>query len=167
MPTAVAEPLANGPAPTGNPDLVLEDAVRQGVISKSDADLIGRTRLDRVPLTDVARERGTAYWQLAKRRSRAERRLTDTVHRGWSPHACPPCQRPDHSRTGARIADTESNPAPQAALDRPEAIQRTFQDLSDRLKAVRARPSAPTNRPLHALPTDTVLADKSQAWKPL
>ncbi|OLT27997.1 hypothetical protein BJF83_16295 [Nocardiopsis sp. CNR-923] len=82
VPTAVAEPLANGPVPTGNPDLVLEDAVRQGVISKADADLIGRTRLDRVPLTDVARERGTAYWQLAKRRSRAERRLTDAVRSG-------------------------------------------------------------------------------------
>ncbi|WP_116248487.1 hypothetical protein [Nocardiopsis sp. FIRDI 009] len=82
VPTAVAEPLVNRPVPTGNPDLVLQDAVRQGVITATDADLIGRTRLDRVSLTDVARERGTAYWKIAKRRSRAERRLADAVRSG-------------------------------------------------------------------------------------
>ncbi|RKS05989.1 outer membrane protein OmpA-like peptidoglycan-associated protein [Nocardiopsis sp. Huas11] len=39
----------------------------------------------------------------------------------------------------------------QAALGRPDAVQRTYQDLSERLKSMRARPSAATNKLFHEL----------------
>ena len=68
--------------PSGHPDLVLQDAVRQGVISEREASVIGRTRLEGVPLTRVALEGGAPYWKLAKRRSRAEKRLAAAVRSG-------------------------------------------------------------------------------------
>ncbi|WP_232832323.1 OmpA family protein [Nocardiopsis sp. FIRDI 009] len=46
-----------------------------------------------------------------------------------------------------------------AALGRPDAVQRTFQDLSERLKAMRARPSAATNKLLNTLTTDVALSE--------
>jgi outer membrane protein OmpA-like peptidoglycan-associated protein/DNA-binding SARP family transcriptional activator len=39
----------------------------------------------------------------------------------------------------------------QAVLGRPDAVQRTYQDLCERLKAMRARPSAATNKLLREL----------------
>jgi outer membrane protein OmpA-like peptidoglycan-associated protein/DNA-binding SARP family transcriptional activator len=39
----------------------------------------------------------------------------------------------------------------QAALGRPDAVQRAYQDLSERLRAMRARPSTATNKLLHEL----------------
>ncbi|MEU0238402.1 hypothetical protein ABZ234_11975 [Nocardiopsis sp. NPDC006198] len=87
---ALAHPVAGAgpergalaPRPPGSPDLVLRDAVRQGVLSESEVYVIGLTRLEGVPLARLARERGTAYWKLAKRRSRAEKRLADAVRSG-------------------------------------------------------------------------------------
>ncbi|MFI6575368.1 OmpA family protein [Nocardiopsis sp. NPDC050513] len=46
-----------------------------------------------------------------------------------------------------------------AALGRPDAVQRTFQDLADRLKSMRARPSAATNKIFHALTSNVALSD--------
>ncbi|MEV2274549.1 OmpA family protein [Nocardiopsis sp. NPDC049922] len=44
-----------------------------------------------------------------------------------------------------------------ASLSRPDAVQRTFQDLSDRLKAMRARPSTATNKLLNDLVSDVAV----------
>jgi hypothetical protein len=79
QPVPVADLRSTVLTPTGNPDMVLQAAVHQGVISVEEADVIGRTRLEGVSLTSLARERGEAYWRLAKRRSRAERRLADAI----------------------------------------------------------------------------------------
>lgn len=59
-----------------HPDAVLARAVASGVVTASEADLIGITRLEGLPVAAVARlwrVRVEALWQ---RRSRAERRLT-------------------------------------------------------------------------------------------
>lgn len=59
------------PPPFGHPDLVLARAVRDGVISATDAELIGETRLGGTPLIDLASAH-TSYDALRKRRRRAE-----------------------------------------------------------------------------------------------
>ena len=63
------------PGTAGSCEMVLVVAVREGVISGADAELIARTRLEAVPLAAVAAELGVAYKTLAKRRRRAEARL--------------------------------------------------------------------------------------------
>lgn len=78
-PFPVAETGAATPVTHGHPDLVLEDALRQGVLTEEEVELIGRTRLERIPLVRIAEATGIAYWALAKRRSRAEERLKEAL----------------------------------------------------------------------------------------
>ncbi|MCY9787123.1 sigma-70 family RNA polymerase sigma factor [Nocardiopsis sp. EMB25] len=66
----------------GNPDLLLIAAVRVGVLSAPQAQLIARTRLEKVSLAQVADELGVSYKACAKRRERAEERLVAAVHAG-------------------------------------------------------------------------------------
>jgi hypothetical protein len=61
--------------PSGHPDLVLAAAVRDGVLTQLQAELIGQTRLDRRPLREVAAEFGLTYEQLRRRRRTGERNL--------------------------------------------------------------------------------------------
>jgi hypothetical protein len=56
-------------------ELPLRRAVAAGAVSEAEAELILRTRIDRVPLPKLAAEQGVAYITLYKRRARAERRL--------------------------------------------------------------------------------------------
>jgi hypothetical protein len=65
------------PVPTGNPDLVLVDAVKAGVLTAVEAEVIGATRLDKVPLDAWADARGLGRWATYKMRSRAEKRLAE------------------------------------------------------------------------------------------
>ncbi|MEU8132181.1 hypothetical protein [Streptodolium elevatio] len=76
-PTPVASAYRSFPPPPpwGHPDLVLARAIRWGVITQTEADLIGTTRLDRVPITDWAASRRTTLAAAYKARSRAESRL--------------------------------------------------------------------------------------------
>lgn len=63
------------PAPWGHPDLVLANAVAEGVITREQADMIGATRLEEVPARDYAAAHDMdlpTFWQA---RWRAERRL--------------------------------------------------------------------------------------------
>jgi outer membrane protein OmpA-like peptidoglycan-associated protein/DNA-binding SARP family transcriptional activator len=53
----------------------------------------------------------------------------------------------------------------QAALGRPDAVQRTYQDLSERLKAMRARPSVATNKLLHELTEATAVSTDSAPYR--
>ncbi|NYH51344.1 hypothetical protein HNR06_000933 [Nocardiopsis arvandica] len=78
-PGSEAEPATSG---AGSPDLALFAAVRAGVSSEHEADLIARTRLEDTPLADMAAESGVAYKTLAKRRQRAEERLVAAVRSG-------------------------------------------------------------------------------------
>jgi hypothetical protein len=71
--------------PWGHPDLVLADAVLEGVISADDAELIGSTRLEDQNLKQAARVRGITHAAARHRRSRAERRLVEYLASGLVP----------------------------------------------------------------------------------
>lgn len=89
---AVAEAL-NAPAPLapgsfrstppkppwGHPDLVLARAVRQEVLTQTEADLIGSTRLEQTPVPDWAAAHQMSAEAAYKARKRAEHRLVDFV----------------------------------------------------------------------------------------
>ncbi|MFE3452464.1 hypothetical protein ACFXJ8_26435 [Nonomuraea sp. NPDC059194] len=69
-------------APWGHPDLVLADAVAKGVVSELDAELIGRTRLEKRTLAEAAAELGLTEEAAKKRRQRCEPILVDAVLAG-------------------------------------------------------------------------------------
>ncbi|MFF5096397.1 MULTISPECIES: hypothetical protein [Actinosynnema] len=71
--------------PWGHPDFVLARAVAEGVITAPEAELIGSTRLEDVPLVDAAALRGMTYQAVKKARQRAERRLVDYLLDSASP----------------------------------------------------------------------------------
>lgn len=73
-PSAVPSPPS---AVSGNPDLVLAGAVEAGVLTAAEAELIGATRLEKVPLHAWADDRGVGRWAAYKARERAEDRLVD------------------------------------------------------------------------------------------
>jgi DNA-directed RNA polymerase specialized sigma24 family protein len=68
--------------PWGHPDYVLLDAVAAGVLSVPDAQLIAATRLEDVPVADLAAELGLPTNTLVMRRHRAEERIRDAIHTG-------------------------------------------------------------------------------------
>jgi hypothetical protein len=61
--------------PSGHPDLVLARAVEAGVLTRTEAELIGATRLEGIELADWPRPPGLTYKTLAKHRRKAENRL--------------------------------------------------------------------------------------------
>ncbi|MFI6098212.1 hypothetical protein ACIA8G_21840 [Lentzea sp. NPDC051213] len=63
------------PHPWGHPDFVLARAVAEGAITADEAELIGSTRLEGVPLATAAEDRGVTYEAVKKTRQRAEHRL--------------------------------------------------------------------------------------------
>jgi hypothetical protein len=70
------------PAPAGHPDFVLARAVAAGVITAAEADLIGATRLEDVPVADYARRHGKTAKAIYKARDRAEERLVAAIRAG-------------------------------------------------------------------------------------
>ncbi|MDQ0772877.1 hypothetical protein QF026_001343 [Streptomyces aurantiacus] len=75
MPMASAFRSAAPKPPWGHPDLVLARAVRQSVLTQTEADLIGATRLDETPITNWADRHQMSNEAAYKARQRAERRL--------------------------------------------------------------------------------------------
>jgi hypothetical protein len=73
---------AEPPRPFGHPDLVLARAVRAGVISADDAELIGATRLGELTLDEAACAWGCSYTAAKLRRLRAEAALVPWVIEG-------------------------------------------------------------------------------------
>jgi hypothetical protein len=81
--TALAGPMPAAPGfqsapprpPWGHPDLVLARAVADGVLTRTEADLIGATRLEQVPLANWASDHQASEWATYKTRKRAEFRL--------------------------------------------------------------------------------------------
>lgn len=69
-------------APAGHPDLLLARAVAQGIISRTDAQVIGVTRLESVPLRAVAEDLAVPYDVLRRRRAAAESRLRAAILNG-------------------------------------------------------------------------------------
>lgn len=75
---AVARPSAVAALaqPTrGHPDVLLAQAVAEGVLTETTADLIGTTRLEAVSVLEWAARRGVTEWAAYKARWRAEIRL--------------------------------------------------------------------------------------------
>jgi hypothetical protein len=70
------------PRPAGHPDFVLAAAVRRGVITAADAQLIGASRLEGIPLSRVAAATGRRHDSLCRRRAKAEKRLTRAISAG-------------------------------------------------------------------------------------
>lgn len=61
--------------PWGHPDFVLARAVAEGAITADEAELIGATRLEGLPLATAGEDRGLNYEAVKKTRLRAEYRL--------------------------------------------------------------------------------------------
>jgi predicted DNA-binding protein (UPF0251 family) len=73
----------DGPVmPWGHPDFVLAAAVRAGVLTAAEAELIGRSRLEQVPLAQIARELGVKHSTLCMRRTRAENKIAAAIRAG-------------------------------------------------------------------------------------
>jgi hypothetical protein len=70
------------PQPWGHPDFVLARAVAAGVITRTAADLIGRTRLEHVPRSRAAADNGLSYTAARNQRRRGELRLARAIHDG-------------------------------------------------------------------------------------
>ncbi|MFM9442544.1 hypothetical protein [Streptomyces acidiscabies] len=66
--------------PWGHPDLVLARAVREAVLTRTEADLIGTTRLDDTTVHDWADRHRTTPNAVYKTRRRAEARLAAFLH---------------------------------------------------------------------------------------
>ncbi len=92
--------------PWGHPDFLLLDAVAAGVISLEEAKLIATTRLEHVPVDQVAAWFGERTNTVVVRRHRAEHRVRDAIVEGTvssadsSALADPPGPRPRRARTG-------------------------------------------------------------------
>lgn len=83
-PTPVASGFLSSPpsTPWGHPDLVLARAVADGVLTRTEADLIGSTRLEDVPIADWAADHRIGEWAAYKARKRAEFRLAAYLSEG-------------------------------------------------------------------------------------
>ncbi len=83
-PTPVAPGFRSTPphAPWGHPDLVLARAVADGVLTETEAALIGATRLEEVSVADWAARHQAGEWAVYKTRKRAELRLAAYLREG-------------------------------------------------------------------------------------
>lgn len=70
------------PTPYGHPDLVLASAVRAGVITAEEAELIGATFLEEISIAAYAERTGLPRWGLYKRRQAAVARLKAAIEAG-------------------------------------------------------------------------------------
>jgi len=69
--------------PWGHPDFVLAAAVRMGILTRAQAELIGRNRLEGVRLSQIAAETGISHSALCNRRKRAEKAIADAIRNGF------------------------------------------------------------------------------------
>ena len=65
--------------PWGHPDFVLAAAVSRGVLTPAQAQLIGRNRLEGIPLARIAAEMGISHSALCNRRKRAEKAIIEAI----------------------------------------------------------------------------------------
>jgi hypothetical protein len=66
----------------GHPDFVLAAAVRNGILTRGQAELIGRSRLEGIPLSQIAAETGISHSALCNRRKRAETAIANAIAQG-------------------------------------------------------------------------------------
>jgi len=94
--------------PWGHPDFVLLDAVAAGVLSLPEAQLIGVTRLEHVPVAEVAARLGQPVNTVVQRRRRAEKRVRDAITAGDVE------SRPDLTPAEVAASPRRSRPAARA-----------------------------------------------------
>jgi hypothetical protein len=118
-------------APYGHPDLVLVDAVRKRVLTREEAWLIGTTRLEGVPIDQVAALRGERPNTVVVRRHRAEAKLRHAIAAGDVECVCdlnPAASRRSHGegcesvsvRVGRPVGHGGLTPAPFPGAGSPE-----------------------------------------------
>ena len=108
--------------PPGHPDLVLARAVAAGVVTAAEAELIAATRLDGMPLADVALERGMSYAAVRKARRRAELRLAGHLHATTGTSARPRLAGPGKTdRRGSDPARVSNSSTPTDGMRSPSA----------------------------------------------
>ncbi|WP_433431992.1 hypothetical protein [Nonomuraea sp. CA-141351] len=122
------------PRPWGHPDLVLIDAVASGVLSELDAELIGLTRLERMPLRQAAARLGLSEAAARKRRQRCEPQLIAALRSGEIGSALSPTitssaprRVEDTSPVRSRgLPDAEAATDPKGGRDVAPGSARTF-----------------------------------------
>lgn len=92
---ATSQPVAPTPL-RGHPDLVLARSLAAGVLSSTEAQLIGDTRLEDVSLTEWAAVHNLTYAQVQRARHRAEQRLASWLAATESEHEALSAQRSEH-----------------------------------------------------------------------
>ncbi|WP_307800807.1 hypothetical protein [Microbispora triticiradicis] len=105
---AAGEPMPP-PRPWYHPDLVLIDAVAQGVLSELDAELISLTRLEDVPLRDRGPVRG--------QQNRRELPLINDRREESEPAASPPIASSPPGEAHSASARSQGTPDAQTATD--------------------------------------------------
>ena len=102
-PTGSVFAPAAAPPSWGHPDFVLARAVAEHIITAHEAELVGATRLEGIPLAVAAGGQGISYEAAKKTRHRAERRLVaylTTAESAESP------ANPDDGGPALRVMDT-------------------------------------------------------------
>lgn len=94
--------------PWGHPDLVLARAVREGVLTRTEADLIGATRLEDVAVDGWAAEHGTTIDAAYKTRRRAELRLAAYLRQAA-------IEADENDPVGEHVTSHLTGPAPTSA----------------------------------------------------
>ncbi|GAB3671563.1 hypothetical protein REH65_00080 [Saccharopolyspora sp. ID03-671] len=134
LPTGTTPSSAPPPRPWGHPDIVLARAVTDEVITPDEAHLIGATRLERIPLAEVAAHYDVSYEAIKKKRQRAERKLVDYLRDD--------SDNEDHGATTDRTA----NPAPATSSGRrrcADGMSRTGDE-----SGVQKYPALPSSAPV-------------------
>lgn len=102
-------------SPWGHPDLVLARAVAEGVLTATEADLIGATRLEEIPLADWTRAHDAGLKTTYSTRERAERRLVAYL-RETSADTGVDDPVADTALAAAALDTATDHPAPQSEI---------------------------------------------------
>ncbi|MBE8525765.1 hypothetical protein ILP97_51230 [Amycolatopsis sp. H6(2020)] len=139
-PTPVAPSFRSTPpyAPSGHPDLVLARAVADGILTPTEATLIGATRLEEVSVADWAARHQTGEWAVYKARKRAELRLAAYLRDGAA-ESDPTDPLTDQVATSLALA----RPATPAHRPRPSSPSMSGQDTEpDQSRVSKGRPKS-------------------------
>ncbi|WP_409490677.1 hypothetical protein [Amycolatopsis sp. cmx-11-12] len=141
-PTPVAPGFRSTPphAPWGHPDLVLARAVADGVLTQTEAALIGATRLEEVPVADWAAQHQIGEWAVYKARKRAELRLAAYL-RDRVAESDPTDPLTDQVATAVALARpiTPARNLPRSSLSVPVSEVESAQKVQDRVSKTDAK----------------------------
>lgn len=141
-PTPVAPGFRSTPphTPWGHPDLVLARAVADGVLTQTEAALIGATRLEEVPVAEWAAAHQTGEWAVYKTRKRAELRLAAYLRDGAA-ETDPTDPLTDQVATAVALARpvTPSRDLPRSSLSVSVADAESEQKVQGRVSKTDAK----------------------------